>query len=241
MSLWHSRGMTRGQWHQLSSVWDHATAATGLGKALYVAANQAIYEVEPNGDYQAVGSETWNSKLLVGVDGALISIETGGSMYRLDPVAATYLELAGDWRTAIAATALDGWLFVIDEGGALYRVSPTDGSYLELADGFASTACLAAAGDSLITIEKSGAMYRVSPRDGTWEHLDDAWADARAASGDATTFYVVAAQSMYTVDPTDGTYADLTDTTWNTRLLSFAAGALYAIELGGALYRVDLA
>ncbi len=213
---------------------------TGLGGALYIASNSAIYQVDRNGEYQTVGNDTWSSKHLVGVAGVLISIEPGGGMFRLDPATREYRELEGDWSSTIAATAHDGALYVIDRGGALYRVSPGDGSYTQLEGGFASTACLTAAGDALLTIEQSGSMYRVSTADGTWSRLDETWAGARAAAGDATTAYVASGESMFTVDPTDGTYADFTDTTWTTRLLAVAGPALYSLESGGALYRIEL-
>jgi len=231
--------MTRGDYTPLDGTWN-CTAATGLDGTLYLASDNALYRVAADGAYATIGEDAWQSRFLVGIDGALIAIEPGGGMYRISPADGTWTQLEGNWENTIAAAATGGSVFVIERSGTLYRVSPRDGSYEELDSGYANTVCFAAAGDTLIAIDESGSIHRVSAADGSWEQLPETWSGAVAAAGDARGFYVVTQQSMYAVSPTDGSYETLTETTWNARHLATAGGVLYEIEQSGSLYRIDL-
>jgi hypothetical protein len=232
--------MTRGDWQQLTSGWEHAHSMTALGSQLYVADTHTLYRVDDAGEYEAVGDDTWQPRFLVGVSGYLLDIEPGGALYRIDPRDTSYEQLDGTWQDVELACAGGDWLYVIDSRGTLYRVSPADGSYTELEGGWSGTTALTAAAGCLVAITDGGTMYRVNPKDGSYEELPDSWRDTGAAAGDDHRAYVRCATTLYQVDPSDGSYEHLTDTTWQSRLLAVAGSSLFTIEPGGTMYRISL-
>ena len=73
---------------QLDGAWLAVTAMAGLDGALYLTSERALYRVDARG-HEALGDDAWESRLLVGAGGALISIEPDGAMYRIDPADAS--------------------------------------------------------------------------------------------------------------------------------------------------------
>jgi hypothetical protein len=232
--------MARGDWTELDSTWPHLDAATGLVDHLYAASDGALWRIDATGAYQQVGDEEWRPHQLVGVAGHLVALDRGGALYRVDPADGSWVQLDGDWSSAIAMTAGGDAVFVIERSGSLYRVEVADGSYHHLGDGFERTVAFAAAAGGLVTIEGDGTMYRVSARDAEATLVDTAWAGTRALAGDDHRLYAQTGESLYAVDPGDGAYEPIGEGTWNTRILVVLGGALHAFEQAGSLYRVQL-
>jgi len=230
--------MTRGQWHELESTWD-APAATALDQHLYIAEGGSIFRCDRWGAYETM-SEDWSPRFLVGVAGSLVTIETGGEMYRIAPGDGRWDPLDDSWSDAIAATAAGDYVYVVERSGHLYRVAPGDGSYVQIGDDHRDVTCMTAAAGHLITFESTGCMYRVSPRTGAWEEIDDDWRNVRCVASDGKLVYAAVGETIFSIDPADGRFEGLNDTYWNTRHLVGTPDALYAIERDGGLWRIEL-
>src|SRR4051812_47004766 len=111
----------RGEWKELDGTWTNPTAATALGDRLYIAEGGSIWRVDDTGAYEAIGEDEWRSRFLVGVSGMLVSVEPGGSMYRIDPDTGAWTALDGDWSNTIAACAGGDYVYLVERSGTLYR------------------------------------------------------------------------------------------------------------------------
>lgn len=232
--------MTRGDVTQLDGTWNLVTAMTGLGDTLYVTSEHALYRVDARG-YEAIGDDTWDSAHLVGVDGALIAIEPGGGMYRIDPADGTWRQLEGDWSAATHAAGRGDALYVIERSGTLYRVDPTTGGHRELDAGYESTIAFTAAGDTLIALDGEGVIHRVSLEDGSWAALPETWGGAILAAGDGRRCYLASRDTFHDVDPATGVGEPLLDTPWRKVRMAVAGTGLYVLAEPGLMYRIDLA
>jgi len=157
-----------GGWEPLDGDWSGTTAAVGHGGRLYAAQGGAIYAVEADGAYQAVESGTsWSSRGLYSVGNVLVSLETSGGLYRLDPQSGAWAEVNDEsWSSTTAAVGHRGRLWAIAGNGELYVVHPVEAGWEEVPSGTTwNTAHLAAVdgpgGGALYAFEKTGGLYRI--------------------------------------------------------------------------------
>src|SRR5439155_1714772 len=134
---------------------------------LTVETDGVLYETDlGTGEWKAVGRADFkNTRWLLAQGDRLYGIETGGSLYRINPGDGSRERVGreGAFKDSAVAAVLGERLYVIDKGGALLEVQPTTGDARQLGKGeFTNTRYLFGVDGKLSAIDVSGSMYRVS-------------------------------------------------------------------------------
>jgi hypothetical protein len=152
-----------GTWTQLEGDWQHVTAATGGGDAVYVVERSGtLYRAEPStGAYREIEGDFRDSTMLVAAGDALITVDGNGRMYRVSAHEGAWQPLEDSWTHCRAAAGDAQSLYVVS-GETLYAVDPRTGTYAALGEDPWSSKHLALMGGSLFSLEPDGGLYRIA-------------------------------------------------------------------------------
>jgi hypothetical protein len=74
-----------GTWEQYDDSWHHCRAAAGDDHTLYVVSGDQLWAMDvKTGTYEQIGTDSWGSRLLAVMGGALYSLEPDGRLYRVE-------------------------------------------------------------------------------------------------------------------------------------------------------------
>jgi CubicO group peptidase (beta-lactamase class C family) len=158
-----------GTWAQVGApgTWKATIAGTIYHGELYTAAdNGGLYRTDlSTGERAQIGDADFASTVQMFATGdSLYTIETDGTLYRVNPEDGTWGQVGpkGAWAPTITGTIIDGTLYTAESGGGLYRTNLGDGTWQQLGQAaFGSTRLMFAKGPDVYTIETDGTLYRV--------------------------------------------------------------------------------
>ena len=168
---------------------------------------------------------------------AMFVIHEDGALYKIDPVAGTYLESIASGFDSDRLVAHGEQLFVFDRSSALYRVNPADGSSDQLAGTWLDVGAATSCGNRIYAVAQHE-LYSIDPETGDAELLPSTW-HTRHLIGFGERLYAWEADNqLYRIAPETGHYEQLASTWAMTTGVATACGRLYAVD-NGILYRVD--
>ncbi|MFO0658294.1 MAG: hypothetical protein U0165_00455 [Polyangiaceae bacterium] len=150
-----------GQWGTAKAV------TTSRGRLLIRDENGKLYELDPwTKEYREIGTSTWTSSWLVeGGTDTLVSIESSGTIYRINTKTGNYDKVGKDneWEGSLAVAGRGGSLFIFSSTGTVYSVNIWDGSYVQIGESTGWSPKFAVMGDYyLYTFENDGSLYEIA-------------------------------------------------------------------------------
>jgi hypothetical protein len=158
-----------GTWAALgpAGAWKGARAGAVLGGLLYTAdADGALRSTNlDTGARKEIGKREFAAtRLMVAAIDKLYTVETDGSLFRVNPSDGTWSRVgpAGAWRSIRAGAVVAGRLYTAETDGTLQETDLNTGVRTQLGGpDFGNTAFMAAVGNDLYTIETDGSLFRV--------------------------------------------------------------------------------
>jgi hypothetical protein len=239
-----------GGWVQVGAAgaWKETTAGAILKGRLYTTeSNGGLYVTDlGTGNWTQVGKpEFGNTRLMFATGDTLYTVETDGTLYRVNPDDGSRAGVgpAGACKGARAGAVLKGRLYTAEADGTLRETNLATGARKKVGKAdFGRTASVFAAGDGLCALDTDGNLYRVNPGDGGRERVGPAgaWKSVRGGAVlDGRLYTAEADGALRQTDLGNGTREQLGSAEFGNTAFMFPAGNdLYTIETDGNLYRV---
>ena len=224
-----------------------------------VAMNGRLYTTEKGGELYSIDLTTGkgvelgrlaygNPKFLVAAGNALLAIDNGGSLYRVNTADAssTAIGQAGDRRASLFAATIGDKLYTVEASGVLHETNTSTGAWKQIGKSdFLRTKFLLAGPTSLYSLENDGNLYAVSTATGSLQqvgHSND-WVGTRVGTVLGGKLYTIEGSgSFFETDLQTGAWKQLGKREFVRMKFIFGAGtSLFSMEFEGTLYRIDTA
>ena len=215
-----------------------------------------LFTAEKNGTLQATNLSSGKRKqvgkaefgettfMFAGGD-KLYTIETDGSLYRVDPGDGSWERVGaeGAWKAVRAGAIFKGKLYTTETDGALQATNLANGKRKPVGKAdFAAATFLGVGGEKLFTIETDGDLYRVDPEDGARSRVgaEGAWKTIRAGAILKDRLYTAENDGTLQLGDLDaGERKQIGNPEFGNTTFMFRSGdQIFTIETDGSLYRV---
>jgi hypothetical protein len=243
--------MAKGDYQQLAAegrFGDNVIDTVVLGDDIYIiAADNLLYWFNREADeFEQLGDDAWDPRILLAAGDTLICLEEDGSVYAIDPEdgSAQLLGDEGDWAEASCAAIAGNRLVIAGSDGSISAVDLESGEFVVLAeDGWAPANMFNSDSDYVHVLEANGTIYVLNVENGESSQVgkDEWWAGTTASDGKNGALYLLNDGKLYALDTWAPDYTQIGESpNWRSTMLFIGDSGLYTFEENGSAYLVEV-